>query len=117
MRVTIGRYPAIGLSEARDQARIIIDRASRGIDPRQKPDGQAIARRGAPTLGEVADDFLSMQVERVEKANSLDRRVLRPSTLRDYRRMLTIVAEPLRKLQIEEVSRRDVKRIVDELEN
>ncbi len=33
-RITLGRYPAMGLSEARDKAKEILDQVSRGNDPR-----------------------------------------------------------------------------------
>ena len=116
MRITIGRYPAIGLSNARDTARQICEKASLGVDPRALSKEETGAQRPAPLFGQVADDFLRLQEERAAKANPLDRQALRPSTRRDYRRMLTIVAKPLRSLRIDEVTRRDVKKIIDELE-
>lgn len=116
MRLTLGRYPAISLADARDAARDVLVKASRGIDPRARVVEEK-ARRKAVTFGDVADDFLKLQTARAERANPLDKGVLRPSTLRDYRRMFTTVAKSLRPLHIDEITKRDVKRIIDNLEN
>lgn len=116
MRLTLGRYPVISLADARNMAREVLDRASRGVDPRSRVVEDKAIRNGV-TFGEVADDFLALQTERAERANPLDKGVLRPSTLRDYRRMLTVVGASLRPLRMDEIGRRDVKRIIDDLEN
>lgn len=116
MRLTLGRYPAMTLAHARDMAREVLDKASRGIDPRAGVVEEKAIRKGV-TFAEVADDFLDLQTARAERANPLDKGALRPSTLRDYKRMFSTVAKSLRLLRMDEITKRDVKRIIDDLEN
>ena len=33
-RITLGRYPQVGLAAARDKARILLEAVSEGVDPR-----------------------------------------------------------------------------------
>jgi integrase len=79
-RVTLGRYPALSLAEARDKARLAVEYAKAGGDPRQI---EAAERRRKEkerhtTFERVAALFM---------ANYVDRE-LRPNTAREYRRIL-----------------------------
>ncbi|WP_336492391.1 tyrosine-type recombinase/integrase [Methylobacterium nigriterrae] len=79
-RITLGRHPALSLAEAREKARLVIERAKAGQDPRQI---EAEARRKKDqerrtTFGGVAALFMERHVGRN----------LRPNTAREYRRVL-----------------------------
>src|SRR5438045_2216115 len=54
-RLTLGRYPALGLTKARKEARGQLDEIARGNDPRRaaKP-----ALRRADSIRDVVDEFL-----------------------------------------------------------
>jgi len=59
-----GRKPGFSLSEARDKAREVIADAKRGKDPqgeKQKTRAARKARRDAPTLSDLLDDFVKDQ--------------------------------------------------------
>ena len=79
-RLTLGRYPALSLSEARRRAEEAIALAKSGLDPRkvEAERERQRERERRTTFGVVAADFLTRHVERH----------LRPSTAREYRRYL-----------------------------
>ena len=60
-RMTLGRYPALGLAEARRKARSILELVAEGKDPRQEIARQRAAeeRRRAETFEQVADLFIA----------------------------------------------------------
>ena len=70
-RMTLGRYPVIGLAQARQAAREVIERASTGEDPQAAMQSTKV---GKARFGDVADEFLGKYA----------RRRLRPHTIRDY---------------------------------
>ena len=80
IRVTLGRYPALSLADARAKARDVIQCAAGGIDPRRVE--QDLRRKlddeAKTTFAAVAEDFMVKHV----RAN------LRPSTAREYQRVL-----------------------------
>jgi integrase len=81
LRVTLGRYPAISLADAREQARGAARVASEGRDPRLI-NAEAKRKRHEErqnTYRACAADFLEKHAKRR----------LRPSTQREYRRILT----------------------------
>lgn len=81
LRVTLGRYPAISLADAREQARGAVRVASEGKDPRLIK-AEAKRKRHEErqnTFGACAVDFLEKHAQRR----------LRLSTQREYRRILT----------------------------
>jgi integrase len=80
IRVTLGRHPALSLADAREEARRTTTLAAAGKDPRlirlaAKHKRQEERRN---TFASCADEFLERHVERR----------LRPSTKREYRRIL-----------------------------
>ncbi len=67
LRVTLGRYPSIGIAEARRQAREIRDQAASGIDPRKARAGaQAKAQATAERLlfRNVAEGYIAVRCQR-----------------------------------------------------
>ena len=80
-RITLGRYPATSLEDARREARRVIELAQKGADPRAARRNQAEKRTnfGPGTFGAVAAEFMSVYV---------GGRQLRSSTRREYQRIL-----------------------------
>lgn len=80
-RIVLGSYPAMTLSEARENARHAKLLASQNKDPRELIQKEKAARvdESRNTFSVVADEFLSKYVER---------KGLRPTTKRDYRHTL-----------------------------
>jgi integrase len=80
IRVTIGRYPAIGLADARKRAQEIMRLAAEGIDPRHVEEEKRLKRQVdiENTFGRLAEHFMAKHVE----PN------LRDTTAREYQRIL-----------------------------
>jgi integrase len=79
-RITLGRYPALSLAGARDKARQLLERAKAGDDPRrmEAEERHRKIRERHNTFEKVAALFMDHYVDRK----------LRPSTAREYRRIL-----------------------------
>ena len=79
-RITLGRYPALSLAEARDKARHLLERAKAGDDPRkmEAEERHRKIRERHNTFEKVAALFMDHYVDRK----------LRPNTAREYRRIL-----------------------------
>ena len=80
IRVTLGRCQAIELPEAREKARSVIQVAEAGLDPRRMEHErrQKRARDQQNTFQALAEEFMTKHV----------RGHLRPSTAREYQRIL-----------------------------
>jgi integrase len=102
-RMTLGRYPVMGLAEARQAAREVIERASTGEDPQAATQSTKVAKA---RFGDVADEFLEKYA----------RRRLRPHTIRDYDRTLHTVAVKWKTQPIGNIKKRDVLALIDDLE-
>jgi integrase len=79
-RITLGRYPALSLAAARDKARLAVEHAKGGSDPRlmAAEERRRKEKDRLTTFGSVAARFMTSYVERE----------LRPNTAREYRRIL-----------------------------
>jgi integrase len=109
MRVTLGRFPALSLAEAREEARRVVNLAGAGKDPRQIRSEAKRKRRAERrnSFSVCADEFLQKYAERH----------LRPSTQREYRRILK--GQDTRTWQdrpIVEISKRDVMDVIEEID-
>ncbi len=109
IRMTVGRFPAMGLQDARDRAREIIELAAGGIDPRRIEEDRRRRREidARNTFEVVAHDFMDKHV----------RRNLRPSTAREYQRILfgpDTQAWRLRPLS--KINKRDVLDVLDQID-
>ncbi len=82
-RITLGRYPALKVVQARDEARTIKDQASSGIDPRvaqAKTEAETEAKRRG-SFSAVAERYISIecpQLRRGQESESIIRRELIP---------------------------------------
>lgn len=56
-RFTLGKYPRIGLKQARERARAIIDEASEGVDPREA-EAKARAIRNSTKIEDIVSQFV-----------------------------------------------------------
>jgi integrase len=107
-RVTLGRYPAMSLAEAREMAEEALKLASQGKDPRElrAQKKSALEEESRNTFGALADEFLAKYVKR---------KALRATTARDYNRFLKL--EPViagwQKRPVVSITRRDVLDALD----
>src|SRR5829696_6705181 len=79
-RITLGRHPALSLAEARDKARLAVEYARAGGDPRaiEAAERRRKDKERHDTFERVATLFMTNYVARE----------LRPNTVREYRRIL-----------------------------
>lgn len=106
IRMTIGRYPALSLADAREKARCAIRTASEGKDPREERrlEEQRRTRERRNTYEALVEEFLQRHVG--------DR--LRESTAKEYRRVLA--GPPTRSWHgrpVSQITRRDVRELID----
>ncbi|MBN9066115.1 MAG: integrase arm-type DNA-binding domain-containing protein [Rhizobiales bacterium] len=111
-RMTLGRYPALGLADARQKALDWKAEAEKGIDPAAMAKALAAeaanqkTAEAATTFGAVVEQFLAGQANR-----------LRPTTMRQYRAFLTgsaVAAWTDR--QLASITRADVSAVLDKLD-
>lgn len=94
-RLTLGRVDALGLDQARVEARKALAKAGLAIDPQaEKAKAKAEA---AVTLGPLFDRYLQFKEAR-----------LRPNSLRETRRYLEVAFAPLHRSPVSGVSRSEV---------
>lgn len=116
VRLTVGRFSPnkqtgddrdIGftLAEARDQARLLLDNASRGIDPRRirQAEIDENKRKAELTFAAVASDFLSKYAEKR----------LAASTVGFYRAALTKTASKWNTWPLASITRHDAIKLLD----
>ena len=96
--VTIGRHGSPWTAEmARTEARRILGVVAAGSDPA----AQKVAERAAPTVAESARRFLEEHAEAKRK----------PSTVAEYRRLVTLMLPALGKQKVKSVTRADVAKL------
>jgi integrase len=109
IRVTIGRYPAIGLADARKRAQELMRLAAEGIDPRHVEEEKRLKRQVdiENTVGRLAEHFMDKHVE----PN------LRDTTAREYRRILfgKDIAQ-WRARPVNSIKKRDVLELMDSID-
>jgi integrase len=109
IRVTLGKHPALSLVEAREEARRVMNLATAGKDPRQirteaKRKRQEERRN---TFAACTDDFLQKHAQRH----------LRPSTEREYRRILKGVDTRVwQDRPISQIAKRDVVDVIEAID-
>ena len=109
MRVTLGRYPALSLAAAREEARRVVNLSAAGKDPRRirAEAKQKRLQDRRNTFDVCADEFLERHVERR----------LRASTHREYRRILKGEDTRIwRDRPISEITKRDVLDVIEGIE-
>lgn len=105
IRVTIGRHPAISLSNARKRAQEVLRLASEGIDPRHIEQEEQRRRQ-------IADEntYLALATQFTERHVNA---TLRPSTAREYRRILFGKdTQPWHHRPISSINRREILDLV-----
>jgi hypothetical protein len=95
-RITIGRYDALTVEQARKEAQKLLGKIATGIDPIAERQAHAA---GGVTLGEAYQDYLKA------------RKVLKPKTLYDYNNVMRIAfadwqKKPLLSITREKVTKR-----------
>jgi integrase len=109
IRVTLGKYPALSLANAREEARRVICISAAGKDPRRiRAEAKQKRQEGRRnTFQACADEFLERHVERR----------LRVSTHREYHRILKGHDTRIwRNRAISEISKRDVLDVIEGIE-
>jgi hypothetical protein len=99
-RVTLGRFPAMTVEQARKQATAVNAEIEAGGNP-------AAARRAIrveQSFGEVFDDFL-------KKKRKRDGTPLGERTKRDYSDVLRLYLEPIKARKLSQITRADIKAI------
>jgi integrase len=91
VRLAVGRFPELGVAEARDKARKMMAGGVKGREP--------------PSFLELAEQFL--QHGRTKRG-----RLLRPATNSEYRRALMVYASQLHREQIREITRAHVADVI-----
>jgi integrase len=100
-RLTLGRFPELGLAETRRKARAALEQADRGVDPAGPPE----RRRGQDTVASVCADYVRLY----QRRNKLRR-------VADVQRMLRGAVLPvLGARPIRSITRREVLDLVDEI--
>src|SRR5262245_35695742 len=105
VRLTLGRYPILGLAEARQRARDALRTLDDGIDPREREAAAARAEAAAKanTFAAVADAFITRHVARKRSARSIEQLIRRNLIPRWGERPISAI------------SRGDVISLIDEL--
>ena len=99
-RQTLGTYPTLSLTEARDRARDLIGRIARGADPM----AEKKAHDRSETFAELADEYLERHAKLKKKRWKDDEQAIRRDLLPAWG-----------KLKAKDVSRRDVTKLLDKI--
>ena len=99
-RLTLGRYPVLGLAEARDLAKEALNQVARGIDPSQGEE------QGPDTylFGEMVEEFVRLHCERRNRERTREEtaRILRADFLSRWKRR-----------DIRDIGRKDIVEALD----
>ena len=101
VRVTLGAYPTLGLADARNKAQAVLVDLSQGRDPRAE---KAIAKTN-PTVADLVEEYTQRRAPQ-----------LKPAGARERLRLLRKHLAPLSKRKVADLTRRDVVRVLDEVE-
>ncbi len=71
-RYTLGTYPALGLADAREKAKELLHEVAMGSDPAT----QKQVNRGAPTFGELAEQYIELYAKANKRSWKEDQRIL-----------------------------------------
>jgi integrase len=99
-RLTLGRYPVLGLGEAREMAKEALNQVTRGIDPRQ---GKEISSQSR-LFGDVADEFVRVHCAQRNRASTRKEtaRILQRDFVGHWRRR-----------DVRDITRTDVLEVLD----
>ena len=75
-RMTLGRYPAMTLAQARTAAAAAREKLDHGIDPGAEKVAATREERAAETVSDLIDDYLRLHADPKKKSAGEDRRIL-----------------------------------------
>jgi integrase len=99
-RYTLGTYPPLGLSDARDKARELLHEAAMGHDPASEKQ----VNREAPTFGEVATQYIELYAKAHKRSWKEDQRILDYDLLPKWKNV-----------KAHEIKRRDIINLLDKI--
>ena len=99
-RYTIGTYPALGLADAREKAKALLHEAALGNDPATEKQ----VNRGAPTFGEIAEQYIELYAKANKRSWTADQRMLKHDLLPRWKNVKAY-----------EIKRRDIIVMLDEV--
>lgn len=103
LRLTLGIYPGMSLSEARREAAEARLKVEKGIDPGAERKAEKAAHKAAPTFAEALEEF--WQIELKEKKSGKDtKRLIEKDTL-----------DPWGKRKVASIKRRDIVVLLDKV--
>lgn len=103
-RMTLGRYPAVGLADARQKFAEAQKALGRGIDPGTVVVAERAAERAAETVSELVDDYLERWAKARKRSAGEDERLLRRDVLPTWGRR-----------KAKDITRRDVIALLDRI--
>jgi len=105
IRITIGRFPAVGLVQARQRARDLLRELYDGANPREREAERrrALAAEQANLFAAVAGDFITRSVVRARTARNIERIVRKELVARWGNKPITAVTG------------RDIRQLLDEI--
>lgn len=102
-RMTLGRYPTVSLSQAREKHALAVQDVERGIDPSAKQAAEKEKRKAEPTFGDLLDEYWEKELS---KTASRDER----------KRLVTKDALPAWKSRkVSSIRRRDAVLLLDDV--
>jgi integrase len=111
-RLTLGRFPTLGLAEARDAARDALREAAKGDDPGRRK----IAERRAETFADLAREYIERHASK-KRSGREDIRLLNgsPHKKRTGKRPHVPLVTRWGDRRIKDIKRRDVRELLDEV--
>lgn len=102
-RYTLGTYPTVGVADVRALHATAMSHVERGIDPGDAYQMERSEARNAPTLAELATEYLEKHASK-KKSGEKDRQMLERDVLPKWKA-----------LKAHEVTKRDVTKLLDEI--
>jgi integrase len=102
-RFTIGKFPAVSLSDARKQVLQLKVKVNNGIDPQAEKNKKKKTVKKEHTFKDVANEFIAKHLPN-----------LRKRTADEYQRMIEVYLTPLNNIPIKEITKNDILCILDE---
>jgi len=100
-RLTLGRYPALSLADARDLARRALVQVAEGIDPAQV---KLIARHTGKAFSDLAKEYLERWAKPKKKSWRNDKYLIDRELLPGWRNV-----------SVQDISRRDVRALIEKI--
>ena len=102
-RMSLGRYPGIGLAKARELHAQFVQDLQAGIDPGERQREARAKRRAAPTIRDLFDEFWGLELGKT------------PSGMERRRLVEKDALGPWGRRKVEEITRRDAVLLLDQV--